>query len=161
MYYLFVGLISGQIVLPLAIWIAIQVGYTFLAVRTPFLFKRLTVNKKRKCILHVVSLLIGVFSLIIPSVLIFSLTGYGLVDTIFPPIICIATNRDINVYVVLIPVGVLSAMIITMLVLILHYLVRYIVKTIMIEYMTEAPDHVPPGTDPLVLTPYSVYYKVL
>lgn len=123
--FVHVGLISGQVVLPLAIWITIQVGYTLLAVRTPLFFKRLTMNKKRQHILHVVSLLIGLVALLVSSLLTLGLTGYGLVDTIFPPIVCIARNRDVTTFTILIPLGVLSATIITMLVLILHRLVRY------------------------------------
>ena len=119
------GLVSGQIVLPLAVWIAIQVGYILFAVLFPFFFKRLSMNKKRVHILHIVSLLIGLMSLVIPSVLIQTLGGYGLIDTLFPPIVCFPTNRDVNAYTVLIPLGIFMAVIITLLVLILHRLIRY------------------------------------
>ena len=121
-----IGLVSGQIVLPLAIWIAIQIGYILLAVHAPFSFKRMSTNKKKGHILHIVSLLIGLVSLVIPSVLIQTLGGYGLIDTVFPPIVCFPTDRDINAYTILIPLGILMATIITMLVLIIYHLIRYL-----------------------------------
>ena len=119
------GLISGQVSLPLAIWITIQVGYTLLAVRSPFYFKRLTTDKRKGHILHIASLIIGAISVLIPFFIVFGVGGYSLIDTIFPPIVCIASrNRDISTYVVIIPLGLLMAVIITLLVLILHQLVR-------------------------------------
>ena len=118
------GLISGQVVLPLAIWITIQIGYTLLAVCSPFYFKRLTTDKKKGHILHIVSLIIGAISVLVPFFIVFGVGGYSLIDTIFPPIVCIARNRDLSAIVVLIPLGILMAVIITLLVLILHQLVR-------------------------------------
>ena len=121
---IYIGLISGQVVLPLAIWITIQVGYTLLAVRSPFYFKRLTTDKRKGHILHIVSLIIGAISVLIPFFIILGVGGYSLIDTIFPPIVCIARNRDISAYVILVPLGILMAVIITLLVLILHQLMR-------------------------------------
>ena len=111
-------------VLPLAIWITVQVGYTLLAFCNPFYYKKLTTDKKKGHILHIVSLLIGVFSILIPFFIVFGVEGYSLIDTVFPPIVCIARNRDVWAFVVLIPLGILMAVIITLLVLILHQLVR-------------------------------------
>lgn len=119
-----IGLISGQVVLPLAIWITIQVGYTLLAVRSPFYFKRLTTDKKKGHILHIVSLIIGAISVLIPFFIVLGVGGYSLIDTIFPPIVCIARNRDVSAYVILVPLGILMAVIITLLVLIIHQLLR-------------------------------------
>ena len=124
MFITLTGLISGQVVLPLAIWITIQISYTLLAVRSPFYFKRLTMNKRKGHILHIVSLLVGGISLLVPFFLVLGLGGFSLIDTIFPPIICIARNRDISAYVILIPLGILTAVIITQLILILHQLLR-------------------------------------
>lgn len=118
------GLISGQVVLPLAIWITIQVGYTLLAVRNPFYFKRLTNDKRKGHILHIASLVAGVISVLFPFFVVLGVGGYSLIDTLFPPIVCIARNRDVSAYVILVPLGILMAVIITLLVLILHQLVR-------------------------------------
>ena len=118
------GLISGQVVLPLAIWITIQVGYTLLAVRSPFYFKRLTTDKRKGHILHIASLVAGAISVLFPFFVVLGVGGYSLIDTLFPPIVCIARNRDVSAYVVLVPLGILMAVIITLLVLILHQLVR-------------------------------------
>ena len=119
-----IGLISGQVVHPLAIWITIQVGYTLLAVRSPFYFKRITSDKKKGHILHIVSLIIGAISVLVPFFIVLGLGGYSLIDTVYPPIVCIARNRDVAAYVVLVPLGIFMALIITLLVLILHQLVR-------------------------------------
>ena len=76
--------------------------------------------------LHLLSLLAGIVSLLFPSMLTLGLGGYSPEDTKFPPVVCFARNRDISVYVLLIPLGVLMAMIITELILIFYSLLRYI-----------------------------------
>lgn len=120
------GIVSSFFVLPMTIWIAIQVGYTLLGVRYPFYFKRLSKNKRKGHILHVVSLLVGISTALVPSLLTLGLGGYSPVDTRFPPIVCFARNRDIAAYMLLIPVGVVMAIVLTELTLILHYLLRYL-----------------------------------
>ena len=110
--------------LPLAIWITIQVSYTLLAVRAPLVFKRLTQNKKKTRIVHVASLGIGIASLVVPAVFTLGFGGYGLIDTRFPPLVCIPRQRDVVAYTTLIPMGILMALIISFLVLILHTLIR-------------------------------------
>ena len=111
-------------VLPLTIWITIQVGYTLLAVCSPFYLRRLTADKRKGHILHIVSLIIGAISVLIPFFIVLGVGGYSLIDTVFPPIVCFARNRDIAAYVMLVPLGILMAVIVTLLVLILHQLVR-------------------------------------
>ena len=120
-----VGLISGQVVLPLAIWITIQIGYTLLAVRAPLIYKNLTQNKRKSRILHIVSVVIGIVSLVVPAVFTLAFGGYTLIDTRFPPIVCLTRERDVVAYTILIPLGILMALIVSFLVLILHTLIRY------------------------------------
>ena len=90
-------------VLPLAIWITIHVGYTLLAVCSPFYVKTLTTDKRKGHILHIASLIAGALSVLFPFFVVFGVGGYSLIDTLFPPIICIARNRDVSAYVFLIP----------------------------------------------------------
>ena len=120
----FTGIISSFIVYPLTIWIAIQVGYTLLGVRTPFYFKQLKNKKQREKYLHAISVLVGIAFLVVPSMLTLGLGGFSSFDTRFPPIVCWAKRRDITVYTFLIPMGVMLSVIITELILILHFLLR-------------------------------------
>ena len=60
-----------------------------------------------------------------PSMVTLGLGGYSALDTKFPPVVCFASNRDVTAYMLLIPLGVLIALIITELILIFHFLVRY------------------------------------
>ena len=115
-------------VLSLSVWIAIQISYTILAVYTPIYFKRLKDKKWKKHVLHLVSFLAGIVALLIPSLVTLGFGGYSALDTKFPPVVCFASNRDITAYMLLIPLGVLMALIITELILIFHFLVRYNVK---------------------------------
>ena len=75
--------------------------------------------------LHIISLIAGIVSLLIPSMVTLALGGYSSLDTKFPPIVCFASNRDITAYMLLIPMGVMTALIITELILIFRFLVRY------------------------------------
>lgn len=118
------GVISSYAVLPLAFWIAIQVGYILAAISSPFYFNRLKDNKWKVHTLHIVSLLIGVLSPLIPSIITLARGGFSVVDTKFPPIVCFARNRDITLYSLFIPLSVLMSTIITQLVLIIHLLLR-------------------------------------
>ena len=119
-------------VLPLTVWIAIQVSYTILAVYAPVYFKQFKEKKWRRHILHLVSVLAGIVSILFPSLLTLGVGGYSSLDTKFPPIVCFAKDRDITVYIFLIPIGVLIATIITELILIFHFLLRYIHRTLLI-----------------------------
>ena len=111
-------------VLPLTVWITIQISHTVLAVYAPIYFKRLNEEKKKKHILHLVSFLAGIAALLIPSFVTLGLGGYSPLDTKFPPVVCFARNRDVTAYMMLIPLGVLISLIITELILIFHFLVR-------------------------------------
>ena len=120
-----IGIISSFIVYPLTIWIAIQVGYMLLGVHAPFYFKQLKNKKQREKFFHVMSILVGIMSLVVPSMLTLGLGGYSSLDTRFPPIVCWARRRDVTVYTFLIPMGVMLSIINTELILILHFLLRY------------------------------------
>jgi hypothetical protein len=113
-------------VLSLTVWITIQISYTFLAVYAPIYFKRLNEQKRKKNILHLVSFLAGIVALLFPSLVTLGVGGYSTLDTKFPPVVCFATNRDVSAYMLLIPLGVLTALIITELILIFRLLVRYL-----------------------------------
>ena len=99
--------------LPLTIWITIQISYTILAVYTPIYFKQLKEKRWKMYMLHIISLIAGIVSLLIPSMVTLALGGYSSLDTKFPPIVCFASNRDITAYMLLIPMGVMTALIIT------------------------------------------------
>lgn len=118
------GIISSYVVYPLTLWICIQVGYTFLGVRTPFYFKQLNKKKRTGHCLHLFSLLIGFLAMSIPIITTLALGGYSAMDTTFPPVVCWAKDRHHTVYTLLIPMGVMLSIIDTLLVLILHFLIR-------------------------------------
>ena len=122
----YTGILSSYMVLSLTVWIAIQVSYIILAIYAPIYFKRLKEKKWKKHVLHFLSFLAGIISLLIPSMVTLGLGGYSSLDTKFPPIVCFAKNRDITAYMMLIPMGVLMALIITELILIFHFLMRYV-----------------------------------
>ena len=124
-FLLQIGFVSSYIVYPLTIWIAIQVGYTLLAVRAPLYFKRLSNKRRTKHCLHVASLLVGVGALLVPTMLTLALGGFSSFDTVFPPVVCWARDRDHTVYTLLVPMGLMLSIIDTQLVLILHFLLRY------------------------------------
>lgn len=110
--------------LPLTVWIAIQISYTFLAIYAPMYFKRLKQKKQTSHSLHILSILAGLVSLLFPSLLTLGLGGYSPLDTKFPPVVCFPENREITMYIYVIPVEVMIAIIITELILIFHFLLR-------------------------------------
>ena len=113
---------SSYAVLALAFWVAVQMSYILGLILAPFYFKRLKEEKRKIHTLHIASLLVGVCAPSIHSVVILKTNGFNLVDTKFPPIVCFARNRDITVYMLLIPLAVLISVIITLLILIIHRL---------------------------------------
>ena len=123
--FVYAGILSSYMPLPLTVWITIQISYTILAIYTPIYFKQLKDKKWKKHFLHLLSLIAGIVSLLIPSMVTLGLGGYSPLDTKFPPVVCFASNRDITAYMLLIPMGVMTSLIITELVLIFHFLVRY------------------------------------
>ena len=123
-----IGLISNYFVLPMTIWIAIQLGYTLLAVCTPMYFKRLKNEKWKKRVIHIVSVVAGVLPLLFASLLTLGLGGYTPADSKFPPVVCFARNRDISAYTLLVPLGVVMATVFTELILIFHYLIRLVIN---------------------------------
>ena len=118
------GVVSNHAVLPLAFWVAVQMSFILGAISGPFYFNRLREEKCKIHTLHVVSLLVGVFAPLLHSIAILATNGFSLVDTKFPPIVCFARNRDITVYLILIPLAVLISAIITQLILIIHLLLK-------------------------------------
>ena len=120
------GFVSSYMVLSLSVWIVIQISYTLLAIYAPIYFKQLKEKKWKKHTVHLLSFLAGIVSLLVPSLVTLALGGYSPLDTKFPPIVCFARNRDVTAYMLLIPLGVLMAAIITELILIFHFLMRYI-----------------------------------
>ena len=112
----------------MTIWIAIQLGYTLLAVYAPFYFRRLKEQKWKKRIMHIVSIVAGVLSLLFAALLTLGLGGYTPVDSKFPPVVCFAKNRDVTAYTLLVPLGVLMATILTELILLFRYLFRWVIN---------------------------------
>ena len=121
----FIGIVSSYMGLSLTVWITIQITYTFLAVYTPVLFKRLKEKRSSQNTLHLVSLFAGILSLVFPSCLTLGIGGYSTLDTKFPPVVCFVKRREISIYTFLIPAQILIALIVTELILIFHYLLRY------------------------------------
>ena len=125
LYYTTTGILSSHMGLPLTTWITIQISYTLLAVYAPVYFKRLKESKWKRRSLHIVSVLAGIASVLVPSMLTLGVVGYTSLDTKFPPVACFADgHRSIAIYIFLIPCGVLNAIIISELILIFHFLVR-------------------------------------
>ena len=115
---------SSYAVLPLTIWIAVQVGYMFCAISAPFYFKQLKEKKRTLAIIHVLSLIVGVLAPLIPSIAALASGGFTVLDTKFPPFLCFARNRDVTMYSLVIPLTVIISTIITLLILIFHRLIR-------------------------------------
>ena len=111
--------------LPLTVWITIQISFTLLAIYAPLYFKRLKESKWKWRALHLLSLLAGIASVLVPSMLTLGFVGYTALDTKFPPVACFAAgHRNLAIYIFLIPCGVLNAIIISELILVFHFLVR-------------------------------------
>ena len=110
--------------LPLTVWIAIQITYTFLGVYAPTYFKQLNEKKWHRRFLHCTSLIAGIVSFIVPSLFTVGLGGFSPLGTKFPPIACFAINRELSIYIFIVPVQILLAVIVTELVLILYSLFR-------------------------------------
>ena len=123
LYY--TGIVSSHLGLPLTVWISIQAGFTLLAVYTPVYFKQLKENKWKWHFLHIISVLAGIASALVPAMLTLGLVGYSSFDTKFPPVVCYAAEyRKIAIYIFLLPTGVLNAILISELILLFHFLVR-------------------------------------
>ena len=111
--------------LPLTVWVTIQLSFTLMAIYAPVYFKQLKENKRKRNLLHIGSLLAGIASILVPSMLTLGVVGYSSLDSKFPPVACFAAeHRSIAIYLFLIPCGVLNGVIISELILIFHFLVR-------------------------------------
>ena len=119
-----IGAVSGYAVLPLTLWIAVQISFILGVISAPFYFSRLREKRWKIHTLHIASLLVGVFAPLIHFIVVLTTTGFSSVDARFPPIVCFARNRDITVYLLLIPLAVLMSAIITQLILIIHLLIK-------------------------------------
>ena len=124
LYIIFVGVASGYAALPLAVWVAVQIGFILGAISAPFYFNRLREEKWKIHALHVASLLVGIFSPLIHFTVVLATSGFASIDAKFPPLVCFARNRDITLYLLSIPLAVLISTIITQLILIIHLLIK-------------------------------------
>ena len=120
------GFVSSYMGLPLTVWIAIQVTFTFLGVYTPAYFKRLKEKKWKLRLIHCFSFFAGIVSLLVPASFTVGFGGYSPLSTKFPPITCFAINRDLSIYMFIVPVQILLAVIVTELILIFYSLLRYV-----------------------------------
>ena len=119
-----IGAVSSYAVLPLTFWIAVQISFILGVISAPFYFSRLREERWKIHTLHIASLLVGVFAPLIHFIVVLATTGFSSVDAIFPPIVCFARNRDITVYLLVIPLTVLVSAIITQLILIIRLLIK-------------------------------------
>lgn len=119
---------SSYAVLSLAFWVAVQISFILGAITAPFYFKRLREEKWKIHTLHLISLVVGVFAPLIHFIVVLANSGFSSIDTKFPPIVCFARNRDITVYLLLIPLAVLISTIITQLILIIHLLIKWVTQ---------------------------------
>ena len=119
-----IGIMSSYAVLPLTIWIAVQVGYILCAICAPFYFNKLKKKKRTLVIIHIVALIIGILAPLVPSIASILSGGFTTFDTKFPPLLCFGRDRKITMYFLVIPLTLLMATIMTMLILIIHLLVR-------------------------------------
>ena len=117
--------------LPLTVWIAIQITYTFLGVYAPTYFKQLKEKKWQRRFVHCISLFAGIVSLIVPFLFTIGLGGFSPLGTKFPPIACFAMHRELNIYIFIVPVQILLAIVVTELVLILYSLFRYVILSML------------------------------
>ena len=110
-------------VLPLAVWITIQIAFILIGVYFPFYGQRLLASKWKRRSLHVLALVLGlVFPL--PTIIVSSVKGHSLFGPTFPPIVCTSQRRDIMIFTWLIPLNVLLAVIITMLIFIFYKVIK-------------------------------------
>ena len=121
---------SSYAFLPLAFWVAVQISFILGAITAPFYFKRLREEKWKIHTLHLISLVVGIFAPLIHFIVVLANSGFSSIDTKFPPIVCFARNRDITVYLLLIPLAVLISTIITQLILIIHLLIKWVTQAL-------------------------------
>lgn len=120
---LYTGFVIIYAVLPLAVWVTIQIAFILTGVYFPFYAQRLLTSKWKRRSLHVFALLLGLF-LPVPTVVVLSVKGNSLLATTFPPIVCTSQRRDIMVFTWMIPLNTMLAAMITMLVLIFYKVIK-------------------------------------
>ena len=110
-------------VLPLAVWVTIQIAFILIGVYFPFYGQRLLASKWKRRSLHVFALVLGLL-FPLPTIIISSVKGHSLFGPTFPPVVCTSQRRDIMIFTWLIPVNVLLAVIITMLIFIFYKIIK-------------------------------------
>ena len=110
-------------VLPLAIWITVQIAFILTGVYFPFYGQRILASKWKRRSLHVFALVLGLL-FPLPTIIVSSTKGHSLFGPTFPPVVCTSQRRDIMIFTWLIPVNVLLAVIITMLIFIFYKVIK-------------------------------------
>ena len=110
-------------VLPLAVWITVQIAFILTGVYFPFYGQRLLASKWKRRSLHVSALVLGLL-FPLPTIIVSSIKGHSLFGPTFPPVVCTSQRRDIMIFTWLIPINVLLAVIITMLIFIFYKVIK-------------------------------------
>lgn len=117
------GFLLIYAVLPLAVWVMMQIACILLGVYFPFHGQRILMSIWKRRSLHAFSLLLGLV-LPVPTVVLLLLKGQSVFGTTFPPIVCISQRRDIMIFTWLIPLSILLSVVITMLVFIFYKVIK-------------------------------------
>ena len=110
-------------VLPLAIWVTMQIAFILIGVYFPFHGQRFLASKWKRRSLHVFALVLGLL-FPLPTIIVSSVKGHSLFGPTFPPVVCTSQRRDIMIFTWLIPLNVLLAVIITMLIFIFYKVIK-------------------------------------
>ena len=110
-------------VLPLAVWITMQIAFILIGVYFPFYGQRVLTFKWKRWSLHVFALVLGLL-FPLPTIIVSSIKGHSLFGPTFPPVVCTSQRRDIMIFTWLIPLNVILAVVITMLIFIFYKLIK-------------------------------------
>ena len=122
-FYFTLDFVIVYAVLPLAIWITVQIAFILTGVYFPFYGQRILASKWKRRSLHVFALVLGLL-FPLPTIIVSSTKGHSLFGPTFPPVVCTSQRRDIMIFTWLIPVNVLLAVIITMLIFIFYKVIK-------------------------------------
>ena len=117
------GFLIIYAVLPLAVWVTMQIAFILVGVYFPFYGQRLLTSKWKRRSLHVFALVLGLL-FPVPTVIVLCVQGYSLFGPTFPPVACTSQRRDIMIFTWIIPLNTLLAVIITMLIFIFYKIIK-------------------------------------
>ena len=117
------GFLLIYAVLPLAIWVAIQIAFIFFGVYFPIHAQRFLASPRKRRSLHVFALVLGLL-FPVPTIVLLGVKGHSLLGTTFPPVVCTSQRRDIMIYTWMIPLTTLISVVITMLIFIFYKVIQ-------------------------------------